>query len=141
MCNFVKLALNTSNILKGLKSLLLFLPSFLLIFTFLLSFDYEPVRTVNRSNYEEQVLSNDNDICCYNANSVHLGEANTIEGYRIESNFSENNSKTVESTFKCLAHRDIYFTQSRIFSYINFIIPQKDAALSNKTVLFHQLLI
>lgn len=126
--------------LKGLGSLMIHLPYFLLLFiTF--NTDYTPLPNNYIAASGEYYSSND-DVTCFRVNEVRLGDGNTNEGCRFETNSTESRVKSNESeSSKLLAYKNSFTNCPKSFRYINSSKPACKDIACNFPVIFHQLLI
>lgn len=126
--------------LKGLISLMIHLPFLLLLFvTF--NTDYTPVHNNYLTASGEYYTAND-DITCFRVNEVHLGDGNTNEGCRFETNSTESRIKSNESeSSKLLAYKNNFSNCPKSVRYLNTSKPTCKDVACNIPVIFHQLLI
>lgn len=137
-----KMALKILSTLKELKSLLYYFPTILILLVNFLTFDYSRSGE-NLSTSPENVICCASDITCYKAGRVDLGEANTIEGFRIENITIENRTKNPESeSFKYLAAREGFQLQAKVFYHQNHNSQALcDVITVDRPVTFHKLII
>lgn len=128
MCKAYRLTHCPPHFLTDLKSILFYLPSIVVLGIILFSLDFTPARPYQNSCEVEQ-LSADNGITCYTANTVHLSEANTSQGFRIQTDPSGLRNKNPDSeSFKNMVFHENYTALSKTPRFIarnNQSYPEK----------------